>query len=173
MKNRLYTNIEIYAKSNKESMKKFLLLSTIFTLLTGCTFSEKPTFKYVDNLEVKNIGLRNVTLKADAIFNNPNHLKGKLSIDSIDVFVDNIEVGTISSQEFDVPSKSEFSIPLEGTFSLSKIYEDNKSNLLGSVLKVLQTDSLDIKYQGTIRYHLGNFSYPYKVEKQQKVSVKK
>ncbi|GAA4274638.1 hypothetical protein U6A24_08730 [Aquimarina gracilis] len=153
-------------------MRNFLLLSTIFVLLTACTFSEKPKFKYVDNLEVKNIGLRNVTLKADAIFNNPNHLKGKLSIDSVLVFVDNIEVGAISAQEFNVPSQSEFAIPLEGTFSLSKIYEENKKSLLGSVLKVIQTDSLDIKYEGTIRYHLGSFSYPYQINKQQKVSIK-
>ncbi len=153
-------------------MKKFLLLSTIFMLLTACTFSEKPKFKYIDNLEVKNIGLRKVTLKADAIFNNPNHLKGTLSIDSIHVFVDNVKVGTILSQEFDVPAQNEFAIPLEGSFSLSKIYEENKSSLLGSVLKAIQTDSLDVKYQGVIRYHLGSFSYPYKVDKQQKVSVK-
>ncbi len=153
-------------------MKKFLLLLTTFMLLYGCSFSKKPEFKYIDNLEVKNLGLRYVTLKAEAIFNNPNNLKGKLSIDSIHVFVDNIKVGSISSQEFTVPSESEFAIPLEGTFSLSKIYEENKNGLLGSVLKVIQTDSLNIKYQGVIRYHFGSFSYPYKVDKQQKASIK-
>ncbi len=153
-------------------MKKFLLLSTIFVLITACTLSKKPKFKYIDNLVVKNVSMRDITLKADAVFNNPNSLKGKLSIDDIHVFVDNIDVGTISSQEFEVPSESEFSIPLEGTFSLSKIYEENKNSLLGSVLKVIQTDSLNIQYKGTIKYHLGSFSYPYKIEKEQKVSLK-
>jgi len=143
-----------------------------FGLIASCTLTKKPTFKYVDNLEVKNIGLKKVTLKADAIFNNPNHLKGKISIDSIHVFVDNMMVGSVLSEEFEVPSKSEFSIPLEGTFSLSKIYKKNKNSILGSVLKVLQTDSLNIAYKGIIRYHLGNFSYPYKINKQQKVRLK-
>ncbi len=152
-------------------MKKFLLLLTMFLLVTSCSISKKPEFKYVDNLKVKNIGLRNITLKADAVFNNPNNLKGKLSIDDIHVFVDNIDVGTISSEEFDVPAESEFAIPLEGTFSLSKIYEKNKNGLLGSVLKVIQTDSLNIQYKGSIRYHLGSFSYPYKIDKEQKISL--
>ncbi len=116
--------------------------------------------------------MRNITLKADAIFNNPNSLQGTLSIEDIHVFVDNIDVGTISSQEFDVPAQSEFAIPLEGTFSLSKIYEENKNTLLGSVLKVIQTDSLDIQYKGIIRYHLGDFSYPYTIDKYKKVSLK-
>ncbi|MCK8523987.1 hypothetical protein M0D21_20590 [Aquimarina sp. D1M17] len=117
--------------------------------------------------------MREITLNADAIFDNPNHLGGKLSVEDIHVFVDNIDVGTISAQEFNVPAKSEFSIPLQGTFSLSKIYEENKNSLLGSVLKVIQTDSLQIQYKGVIRYHLGNFSYPYQIDKQQKVSLKK
>ncbi len=153
-------------------MKKFLLLSTIFTVITGCTISKKPEFKYVDNIEVKNIGMRNITLRADAVFNNPNSLKGTLSVDDIHVFVDNIDVGTISSEEFDVPAESEFAIPLQGTFSLAKIYKDNKNSLLGSVLKVIQTDSINIQYKGSIRYHLGDFSYPYKINKEEKISLK-
>ncbi|WP_299440492.1 hypothetical protein [uncultured Aquimarina sp.] len=153
-------------------MKQLLLLSTILTVITSCSVSKKPEFKYITNIDVKNVSMRNVTLKADAIFDNPNHLQGKLSIDDIHVFVDNIDVGVISSKEFDIPSKDEFTIPLEGAFSLSKIYDKNKNNLLGSVLKMVQTDSLDIQYKGNIKYHLGGFSYPYKIDKQQKVSLK-
>ncbi|AXT50128.1 hypothetical protein D1818_04515 [Aquimarina sp. BL5] len=152
-------------------MKKLLLLSTIFAVIISCSTSKKPEFKYITNIDVKNISIRNVTIKADAVFNNPNNLKGKLSIDDIHIFVDNIDVGTTSSKEFDVPSKKEFTIPLEGTFSLSKIYEENKNNLLSSVLKMMQTDSLLIQYKGNIKYHFGNFSYPYKIDKEQKVSL--
>ncbi|WP_271764964.1 hypothetical protein [Aquimarina algiphila] len=153
-------------------MKKFLLLSTIIISITSCSISKQPKFKYVDNIMVKNISVRNITLKADAVFNNPNHLKGKLSIEDVHIFVDNIDVGTISAQEFDVPSKNEFIIPLEGTISLSKVYKDNKNSILGSVLKVIQTDSLSIQYKGIIRYHLGNFSYPYAIDKTQDISIK-
>jgi len=154
-----------------QSMKKLLLLSTIFSIIISCSTPKKPVFKYVSNIEVKNVSMRNVTIKADAVFNNPNNLNGKLSIDDIHIFVDNIDVGTISSQEFNIPSKKEFTIPLEGKFSLSKIYKENKNTILNSLLKMAQTDSLLIKYRGNIRYHLGNFSYPYKINKEQKVSL--
>ncbi|KAA1247076.1 hypothetical protein [Aquimarina sp. RZ0] len=116
--------------------------------------------------------MRNITLTADAIFDNPNNLTGKLSIDGIHIFVDNIDVGIISSYEFDVPSKEEFTIQLEGTFSLSKIYNNHKKNILGSILKVAQTDSLLIQYKGNIKYHLGIFSHQYNIDKEQKVSIK-
>jgi len=125
----------------------------------------------VDNVVVKNVSLRNVTLSANAVFHNPNNLKGKLSIDNIHIFVDNIDVGVISSESFSVPSKNEFSIPLEGTFSLSKIYSNNKNDLLSSVLSAIKRDSVDIQYKGSIRYHLGSFSYPYKIDKSQKIAL--
>ena len=166
-------NTEIYAKSAQESMTKILLLLTIITLFSGCSFSKKPQLKYIDNLEVKNVSLRDITLHADAVFDNLNYLGGTLSIEDVQVFVDNIAVGTISAREFEVPAKDEFSIPLQGTFSLSKIYEQHKQSLLGSVLKVIQTDSLQIEYKGVLRYHLGNFSYPYEIEKTQKIAVSK
>ncbi len=153
-------------------MRKFLLLSTIFILITGCSFSKKPTFKYVDTIEVKKVSLRNITLNANVIFNNPNHLKGKLSIEDMHIFVDKIDVATIGAQEFDVPPESEFAIPLEGIFSLSKIHKENKDNLLSGILKVVQTDSLEIQFKGIIRYHLGSFSYPYTIDKQQKIRVR-
>ena len=152
-------------------MKKFVLLSTIVTVLIGCSLNKKPEFKYISNVEVKNISMRNVTVLADAVFENPNHLNGTLSIDDIHIFVDNIDVGTISSQEFDVPSKKEFTIPLQGSFSLSDVYKKEKNNILGSVIKLVQTDSLLVQYKGNIRYHLGNFSYPYKIDKEQKLSL--
>ncbi|MEW7279269.1 hypothetical protein ABW636_11805 [Aquimarina sp. 2201CG1-2-11] len=153
-------------------MKNFLLLLTLSSFIMSCSLSKKPHFKYVDKIEVKNMNLDQITLSANAVFDNPNHLQGKLSIEDINLFVDNIDVGTISSTEFNVPSKDEFTIPLQGTFSLSKIYKKNKNNLLSSVLKVIQTDSINIQYKGTIRYHLGSFSYPYTINKEQKISIK-
>ncbi len=153
-------------------MKKFLILLTIYILATSCAIPKQPTFKYIDNLEVKSLNLSKITVKANAVFNNPNDLKGKLSIEDIHVSIDNIDIGSLSPAEFNVPAKNEFTIPLEGTLSVSKIYQDNKNDLLGSVLKVMQTDSLNIAYKGIIRYHLRSFSYPYHINKQQKVKLK-
>ena len=140
--------------------------------ITGCSLSKKPHFKYVDTIKVKNVNLQHITLSANAVFDNPNRLQGKLSIEDMHLFVDNIDIGTVSSNEFNVPTKDEFTIPLQGTFSLSKIYGENKNSLLNSVLKVIQTDSIHIQYKGIIRYHLGSFSYPYAINKEQKISIK-
>lgn len=153
-------------------MGKILLLSTIFVLTASCSISNKPTFKYIDSIEVTNISLDRVTLNANAVFNNPNNLKGKLSINDIHLFVDDMDIGSVSAKQFDVPAKTEFTIPLQGTFSLSKVYKENKNDILGSILKVIQTDSITVQYKGSIKYYLGNFSYPYTIDKEQKIRLR-
>lgn len=164
--------MEIYVKSNQESMKKLLLLLTICLCFTTCSIPKKPELSHIGYISVKHVDIQEITVTADAIFNNPNNLQGTLSIEDLHIFVDNVDVGTISSQKFDVPAKAEFTIPLEGSFSPSKIYKNNKNNILGNILKIIQTDSLAIQYKGIIRYHLGDFSYPYKIDKLQKVRLK-
>lgn len=141
-------------------------------LLASCTLTKKPTFKKVDKIEIIKADLSEISLKADAVFENPNHLKGTLSIEDLQVFIDEANVGTINATEFKVPAKSDFTIPLEGTFSLSKIYKENKNNLLSSVLKAAFTDSLSVRYKGKIKYHLGDFSYPYKIDEEQTIILK-
>ncbi len=154
-------------------MKKLLLLLTIVAITTSCSIGKQPEFKSISRIDVKHISVRNVAIKADAIFKNPNHLKGKLSIEDLKVFVDNIHVADIQSETFNVPSNDEFSIPLEASFSLSKIYKNNTKSILANVLKAFQTDSLQIMYKGNIRYHLGDYSFPYTIDKTQHIVLKK
>lgn len=152
-------------------MKKLFTL-LIALALVGCSITKQPEFKEITRIDVKNISMRNVTIEADAVFNNPNILKGKVTIEDLHIFVDDIDVGVVSSQEFDVPARAEFTIPLQGQFSLAQIYAKNKKGFLGNILNVLTTDSLQIQYKGKLRYHLGSFSYPYTIEEKQNISLK-
>ncbi len=151
--------------------KHYYLFGFLVTLLTSCSVTKKPEFKRVDAINVTQMSLQNVTLEADAVFENPNHIGGRLSIDDIHVFVNEIDMGTVSSETFEVPAKSEFNIPIRGTFALSKLLKDNKKGFLGNLLNTIQTESLDVKYVGKITYHLGSFSYSYPIDKTEKIDL--
>ncbi|QKX07492.1 hypothetical protein HN014_22085 [Aquimarina sp. TRL1] len=153
-------------------MNKILLLLTIFFISIRCSSPEKPIFKSLNNIDIKKASLTEVTIHADAIFDNPNNLSGKLSIEDLHILVDNVDIGIISSKEFNVPKKESFTIPLTGTFPLSKIYKNNKKGILNSILSIATTDSLTIEYDGKIRYHLHDFSYPYHINTSQKIKIK-
>ena len=151
--------------------KKHYWLALSALLFIGCSFTKKPEFKRIDAIRIDQMNLQNVTLEADAVFENPNSIGGRLSVDNIHVFVNEIDMGTVSSNTFEVPAKKEFTIPIRGTFSLSKLYSDNKKGILGNILNTLQTQNLDIKYEGKITYYLGNFSHSYNIDKSEKISI--
>lgn len=153
-------------------MYRLLLFSCLFLGVLSCSQPKKPVFKAVSSIEIKKLGLKNVTVQADALFENPNALSGTLSLDDIHIFVNDLDVGTISSQTFEVPSHTEFTIPIQGSFSFSDIYAHKKQGLLNSILATIQTDSIHIQYKGAIRYHLGSFSYPYKIDTKQSIALK-
>lgn len=151
-------------------MRTFLILSITLLLFSNCTkVVEKVTLVELGNITVKKAKKRNITLTADAVFKNPNNLSGKLSIDDVHIYVDDIDSGIITSREFDVPKKGEFTIPLEAKISRSSIFKSNKEKLLNAVLKVIQNDSIKIQYKGEIRYHLGRTSYPFTIDKTQNI----
>ncbi|WP_459211652.1 hypothetical protein [Aquimarina rhabdastrellae] len=104
-------------------MNRLILFLFICTGIIGCVSPKKPIFKTIKSIKIEKIGLREVTLNADAIFENPNALQGTLSLEDLHIFVNDLDVGTISSTTFEVPSKAEFNVPLKGSFSLSKIYK--------------------------------------------------
>ncbi len=114
-------------------LKRYLMFSLIFTLVFNCTVTEKPEFVGLENIKVVNSNAQSITLKADALFINPNDVGGVLKTDNLKVYINNTQVAKVVSDEFNVPSKKNFIIPLIVAVATDSIL-DKKSlgGLLGS-----------------------------------------
>lgn len=150
-------------------MRKLILLLTIIISVFACSVNEKPEFIGLTNIKVKDANSFTVQINADAMFENPNDIGGKLSTDRLKVYINNVEMATLSSEEFKVPAKKEFTIPLEVKIPTDSIIS-NKSigGLLGSIL----TQKLKVQYKGDIKYKALGFSYTYEVDKTEEVKIK-
>ncbi|OIQ16330.1 hypothetical protein [Lacinutrix sp. MedPE-SW] len=150
-------------------MKKLIILSTILLTILSCKVNEKPEFLRIENIEVEDSNNEFIILTADAFFNNPNTIGGKLETDGIKVVVNDIEVGTVSSKTFNVPAKKEFSIPLKANIPANKILNlNNLSGLLNSVLN----KGMQVQYKGEIKYKVFGFSHKYALDEIQDVKIK-
>ncbi len=107
-------------------MRNTLILLTIFAVLLSCKVNEKPEFVGVDNLVIKDASAELIYVSADAHFRNPNNIGGTLKTDGIKVFVNDVEMATIVSEEFDVPADNAFTIPLEAGIPADSLFS-NKS----------------------------------------------
>ncbi|GGD05614.1 LEA type 2 family protein [Hyunsoonleella pacifica] len=150
-------------------MKRFLLLLTILSTFFNCKVNEKPLFINVENIKVKESTSKHITLSADALFMNPNDIGGELKTDEIKIFVNNNEVGYVSTESFKVPAKEEFSIPLKATIPIDSLIS-NKS--IGGLIGSLFSQKIKVQYKGDILYKTLGFSYTYNVDETEEVKIK-
>ena len=84
-------------------MIKKLTILLLIMLTTSCSVKEKPIFIKVDDIKLVESNSRNLTLTANALFNNPNDIGGLLNTEGVNVYVNDILMGFVSAEEFKVP----------------------------------------------------------------------
>ena len=150
-------------------MKRFIILSTILITFFNCSVNEKPEFIGVENIKILESTPEYIVLTADAFFENPNIISGELQVNEVKVYVNDSQMATVSSKNFEVPAKKDFSIPLTANIPIDSIFGDeNLSSLIGSLL----TKKMKVQYKGVINYKVLGFSHTYDVDKTEEVTIK-
>ncbi len=150
-------------------MKRFIILSTILITFFNCSVNEKPEFIGVENIKILESTPEYIVLTADAFFENPNIISGELQVNEVKVYVNDSEMASVSSKNFEVPAKKDFSIPLTANVPIDSIFGDeNLSSLIGSLL----TKKMKVQYKGIINYKVLGFSHTYEVDKTEEVKIK-
>lgn len=150
-------------------LKRFLMFSLFSTLFLNCSITQKPEFVRLENINVLNSNLQNITLSADALFLNKNNLGGTLKTDNLKVYINDIEVASVISDEFKVPSKKNFTIPLTVAVATDRIIDKNS---LGGLFESLILQRLKVHYKGDIKYKIMGYSSIYSVDEIQDVKIK-
>ena len=80
-------------------IKKLTLLLFIIAS-TSCGIKQKPKFIKVDSIKLINANPTKITLSANALFNNPNLIGGRVITNGVKVYVNDISFGKIEIEEF-------------------------------------------------------------------------
>lgn len=117
-------------------MNKYFSLF-IFLLCTVCFSSCKiqaPTFKNVQNLKLERAGLTGFKAGGEAVFNNPNFIRLKITDVALDVLIDNKLVGILGEKsDILIKRKSDFTVPFGLTLKPEGTIFDNIKNVIGMV----------------------------------------
>lgn len=135
----------------------------------ACNVQKEPVFIKVDNVKIISFASDTLKLKANAFFENPNDVGGKISTDEIKVFVNGEELAQVSSEEFNVPARNDFTVPLIAAIPTKKILESNKNGILGGLLNSLTKRSVNVQLKGDLKYKVLGFSSTYSVDMTQEV----
>lgn len=150
-------------------MKRTLLLLTIVCTFFNCKVNEKPLFVNVENIKVEESTSKYIIMSADPLFMNPNDIGGELKTDEIKIYVNDNEVGYVSSESFKVPAKDEFTIPLKATIPVDSLLSGKS---IGGLIGSLFSKTMKVQYKGDIIYKTLGFSYTYGVDETEDVKIK-
>lgn len=132
-----------------------LILPVILCLaIMACEAPQEPTFQKLENVTFNSLVLKkpySVTLKADAIFHNPNVLGAKITEMDFDVYINDKKTTKIRQDvSATMPANSDFSLPIECKIPLREVFEDLK------LRDILSAKVLKYKMDGHLKIGLGN-----------------
>lgn len=85
-------------------------------------------------------------LKANAIFYNPNDVRGRLKKIDVEIFVNGKKAASVDqSLKTSIPSQSEFTVPLEVKLALKEL------GVMDTIFGMIGGRKFKIRYKGTLR----------------------
>lgn len=89
-------------------------------------------------------------LKANAIFFNPNNVRGKLKRINVDIFINGKKAASVNQElKTLIPSNDEFSVPLEVRLAIKEL------GFMDTLLGVIGGKTFEVRYEGFLKltYH--------------------
>lgn len=130
--------------------KSVLLLFTTFFLLMACQKPEEDiVLRKIRDVVVD--ASSEPTLKANAIFYNPNDMRGKLKKIDVEIFVNGKKAATVDQEmKTSIPAESEFTVPLEVKLAIKELgLMDTLFGMIGGkTFKIHYKGSLKLSYRG-------------------------
>jgi len=147
------------------------IIYTVLLFALGLVFPscQKPDEK----IELKNI--RDVvadvstepTLKGEAIFFNPNDMRGKLKHISVDIYINGKKAGTVKKDyKIVIPRNGEFTVPIEVKLNIKEL------GSLNSILGMISGKKFDIRYDGYLRVIYRGFPIRVPVDYKDEVRIR-
>ena len=153
-------------------MKKLVIFFGIFLFFFSCSVKKAPVFLNVDDIKIINIISDTIRLGANAYFNNPNDVGGKMYTDQIKVIINDAAIAQVSSDVFKIPSRKDFTIPLKIAIPSKQIFENKKNGILGGLLNVLTNKPVKVQLKGNLNYVVLGFKKEFIIDTIEEIIIK-
>ncbi len=117
----------------------------VITLIAGC---ERPQ----EDIQLRTIrdvvvdATTDPTLKANAVFYNPNKMRGKLKNIDVEIFVNGKKAANVKQRYNEkIPARSEFTIPLQVNLAMKEL------GTMETLWGLIGGKKFEVRYKGSIR----------------------
>ena len=126
-----------------------LLFLALFVLVSCAKPEEEIVLRHIRDVVVD--ASSEPMLKANAVFFNPNDMRGKLRKIDVEIFVDGKKPATVDQEmKTSIPAQSEFTVPLEVKLAIKELgLMDTLFGMIGGkTFKIHYKGSLKLSYRG-------------------------
>ncbi len=136
-------------KAEYDRMKKFGVVLVLLFIVTGCTLpKDEIVLRQIKDVVVD--AASEPTLKANAVFYNPNNVRMRLKKINVEVFVDGKKVAHVNQDlKTIIPARDEFSIPLEVKLAMKEL------GFMDTLFGIIGGKKFKVEYKGVLKltYH--------------------
>ena len=143
--------IKMEFKKSKQLPKVFrsaihlLFLTLVLLVVGGCHGpDEKIVLRKIRDVVVD--ASTEPLLKANAVFYNPNDMRGKLKRINVEVYVDGKKAASVNQKlKTRIPANGEFIVPLEVKLSIKEL------GFMDTLLGVIGGKKFEVRYEGSLK----------------------
>lgn len=150
-------------KSSPNTVFSLVIVAVLFVFSSCQKPGEKIVLRQIRDVVVD--ASTEPTLKANAIFYNPNNIRGRLKRINVDIYVDGKKAARVDQKlKTLVPARSEFTVPLEVKLSIKEL------GFMDTLLGVLGGKKFEVRYEGSLK--LSRNGIPFRVPVKYKDEVR-
>jgi LEA14-like dessication related protein len=161
--------MEIRLKEFMNRCKKSSAIHVLFLMLTFAFACKGPDEKIVLR-KIKDVVVDASTepvLKANAVFFNPNDMRGKLKRINVEIFVDGKKAASVNQKlKTHIPANGEFIVPIEVKLNIKEL------GFMDTLLGVLGGKKFEVRYEGSLKLSYRGFPINVPVHYKDEVRVK-
>lgn len=150
----------------QRSPASILLMVLWFALMTACKGpEEKIVLRQIRDVVVD--ATTEPLLKANAVFYNPNDMRGKLKRINVEVFVNGKKAAFVNQKlKTHIPANGEFIVPLEVKLNIKEL------GFMDTLLGVIGGKKFEVRYEGSLKLSYRGIPINVPVKYKDEVRVK-
>lgn len=136
------------------------------TIIAGCKAPDEDiVLRHIRDVVVD--ASSDPVLKANAIFYNPNKMRGRIKKIDVDIYVNGKKAATVDQQlKTAIPAKGEFAVPIVVKLNMKEL------GFMDTLLGVIGGKKFEVRYEGTLKLSYHGFPIKVPVNYKDNVSIR-
>lgn len=157
-------------------MKHFISISFLFLfclVFHSCSLTKEPEYIGVERFSVENFNTKEVVLKGELKFYNPNAVGAKVESDNLTIWYKGKKIANVDALPFQAQSKETFLVPLLVKVPAAQFLKENSIDILKGFFgaKTDKEKTFDLTIKGDLTFKIAGVKFKKELNEVEKITL--